>query len=244
MAAHENDFDVFPNIEIDVPISGGGLIVFAAVDGGLIKNTFYSLSQYNLYIHPEIEEIRNTLFRKYGGGLKGRWSKFQYLAQGSFTTVENLTLYQPDDFDYRKFQPMYDNGNLITIEGELSGQVHSLMEVGASLNHIFYDLDTEDKPWHLPGTQASVFAKYARLDKKVQVRAELVYESGSPYLTEYNEIDRLKGLLDLSLSGDYYFTENVGAFVQLNNILGNKHERWYRYPSFGIYGVAGIIAKI
>jgi hypothetical protein len=57
-------------------------------------------------------------------------------------------------------------------------------------------------------------------------------------------VEKLTGLLDLSLGADYFFSEHLGAFVRINNIFGNKHERWLRYPTYGVNGVAGVLIRI
>jgi hypothetical protein len=39
------------------------------------------------------------------------------------------------------------------------------------------------------------------------------------------------------------FQKDVGAFLDINNILNNKRERWYRYPMVGLNFMAGVTAR-
>jgi hypothetical protein len=69
-------------------------------------------------------------------------------------------------------------------------------------------------------------------------------ENGLPYRTVGGTVDNLDPLIDLNLHGDYYFTPSIGAFGEVNNILGNNRERWYTYPSFGFNAKAGILFRL
>ncbi|HLF65759.1 MAG TPA: hypothetical protein VI603_18505 [Saprospiraceae bacterium] len=244
LATHEEEITFFPTVNFSIQVSGNRLIAFAEIDGGLSKNNFRTLSTYNPFIHPRIDEIRNTSHRDYFGGLKGSIGKLEYQGKAGISTVKNLALFEPDRFDYRKFQPLYDDGNIIRIEGVVKSEPISHLQVGASMAKLFYDLDVQEKAWHLPSLQASLFSSYTSEDKKLRLRGELFIENGVPYLNEDEEADKLKGLLDISLGADYYFTENIGAFIQVNNLLGNKHQRWQRYAVYGLNGVAGVLVRI
>ncbi len=243
-AAHQEDFFIFPALDVSVQLSGNRLVAFAEIDGDLTKNNFRSLSTYNPYIHQRIDEIRNTEHRDYFAGVKGSIGKLEYNAKAGISALKNLTLFEPDRFDYRKFQPLYDDGNIIKIEGEVRAEPIAQLQVGGSLAKMFYDLDVQETHWHLPGLQASVFSSFTSGNKKLQVNGTLFYENGVPYLNEDDEEDKLKGLFDVSLGADYYFTKNIGAFIQVNNLLGNKHQRWERYTVYGVNGVAGVLVRL
>ena len=70
------------------------------------------------------------------------------------------------------------------------------------------------------------------------------YENGVPYRTVGGTVGRLDPLVNLNLHGDYYITSSIGAFVELNNLVGNKRERWYRYPSYGFNAKAGVMVRL
>ncbi len=57
-------------------------------------------------------------------------------------------------------------------------------------------------------------------------------ENGLPYRTVGGTEDVLDPLIDLNLHGDYYFSGSFGAFVEVNNLLGNNRERWAQLSKF------------
>lgn len=85
---------------------------------------------------------------------------------------------------------------------------------------------------------------YSGGDDVYHVSLILHSENGLPYRTVGGTERRLDPLIDLNLHGDYYFTSMLGAFVEVNNILGNKREPWYTYPSYGFNAKAGVLFRM
>ena len=115
-----------------------------------------------------------------------------------------------------------------------------------AISQNIFSLDREEKPWHLPASTINVGARYTMsLDKdsELVLRGDFFLENGVPYLDDDGVAQNLNGLFDISLGADFFFTKNVGGFVQINNLASNKRERWHRYPTFGINAMGGIVAR-
>lgn len=50
----------------------------------------------------------------------------------------------------------------------------------------------------------------------------------------------IKGLIDVNLSANYFFTKNIGVFVDLNNLCFQKWQRFYKYPTYTFQVIAGV----
>jgi outer membrane receptor protein involved in Fe transport len=50
-------------------------------------------------------------------------------------------------------------------------------------------------------------------------------------------------LFDLGIGGSYWFTNNIGVFLDINNILNNKRARWANYPTIGTNFLGGVTVK-
>ena len=105
-------------------------------------------------------------------------------------------------------------------------------------------MDVQEKPWYLHSLDVSLVTVFHTSDEKLRFHGEVSVANGVPYLNVYDETDKLKGLFDVSFGADYYFTKNIGAFVQVNNLFGNAYAHWDRYTVFGINGVAGVLVRI
>lgn len=50
----------------------------------------------------------------------------------------------------------------------------------------------------------------------------------------------IKGLIDVNVSANYFFTKNIGVFVDLNNVGFQKWQRFYKYPTYNFQVIAGV----
>ena len=120
--------------------------------------------------------------------------------------------------------------------------------MSGAVSQSFFSLDREEKPWHLPAFNVNVGARYtttldAKKETKLILRGDFFLENGVPYRDDDGNAQSLNGLFDISLGADFFFTKNIGGFVQVNNLANNKRERWHRYPTFGINAMLGIVAR-
>ena len=103
--------------------------------------------------------------------------------------------------------------------------------------------DSQERAWHLPALEANFTGVYRLLEDKFRLKGELYVANGVPYQQADGTADNLNALLDVSVGGEYIITENIGAFIELNNLLNNRRERWVNYETFGINILAGVTAK-
>ena len=101
----------------------------------------------------------------------------------------------------------------------------------------------EEKAWHLPSFSVNVAAKYTTPDQKARVTGEFFLENGVPYRDLKGEVKNLNALFDISAGLEYFFSENFGGFIMINNLANNKRQRWEYYPTFGLNALVGISAR-
>jgi hypothetical protein len=63
---------------------------------------------------------------------------------------------------------------------------------------------------------------------------------GGRYLGADDNDLKLKGAFDLSSGAEFRITRNFNLWLQLNNILNNKYERWNQYQVYGFNLLGGI----
>lgn len=241
VASHEDEFSFFPDIELGANILNNIVGVFVGAEGGLQKNHFKALSDYNPFINSRLD-IKNTNFNHFYGGAKGNYAGFDYRVQLGYKNADNLALFLPNGDSIPKFNVLYDTVNIFTVQGTVSAPVFKGFEILGSLTQNIYSLNTQDKAWGLPSLTLNVGAKYKTLEDKLLVKGELYIQNGVPYLEKATS-KNLSPLFDISLGAEYNFTENIGAFFHLNNLAANKRERWRHYPVYGLNLLAGITAR-
>ncbi|MEO7177095.1 MAG: hypothetical protein ABIV51_14285 [Saprospiraceae bacterium] len=245
LTSSNDKFSIFPDVYGTVKIAGNALQLYALFDGDLSKNSFRALSQINPYIAPNSLQIRNTKKLNLEGGFKGQIVGINYQLGGGFKNMSDLALFVPDTNDRRQFLVLYDTAKVPFASLGISGKPSQKLRVHANAIYQFYQLDREAQAWGLPALQVNAGMNYEILEKRLFLKVEAYYNSGihNPVSEGSTDDTQLTNQFDISLGVDYYFTEKIGAFIQLNNLANNQYQRWANYPSFGLNARAGIQAR-
>lgn len=250
LVSHDDEYSFFPQLEAMVPLLGSRLTAFLGTDGSLQKNTMRTMSDYNRWIGTRANlRLENTEYTDYYGGVKGTISGFEYLGRVGYKLVDSLVLYQPNYEGINRtqipydFVNQYDSGNIFYINGSVSAPLFKGFSVIANVNSSVYNLDTEEKAWHLPAFTFGGTVKYITLEDKFTVRTGVYLENGVYYKTEAGAVEQLNGLFDVSFGAEYQFAKNIGVWVDINNLVNNKRQRFYNYPTLGINAMIGVSAR-
>lgn len=244
-------FSIFPDAELNLRVWGDGVQAFVGITGDLRKNTYRSLSEYNPFIQIRGTKLRNTRWDNYYGGVKGNFGWLEYNGQIGYSKASDLALHQtlftPEGIT--RFQVIYDTVKIFSLQGTLKVTPIKDLTITGTLSQNVYDTQTSEtsadelSPWGLPEIEGNFSAVYSLLEGKANVKTSLHLADRITFQNEAGERVKSKTLLDLSLGGSYYFTKNIGVFLDINNLLNNKRERWYRYPTVGTNFMGGVVAR-
>lgn len=261
LASSNDEYFAFPDAEAVLNLTGNELAFFVGVEGDLKKNTFRSLSEYNPYIYTRFQggenpTLRNTKYFNAYTGIRGSLRLFEYTAQIGYKPTNDLAVFKArydapsaPIRDQYSFDVEYNDANIIYFSGSLKAMPVKNVELIATVTQNYYDmkdcLGCQVKAWHLPAFTGNFEAAYYTLHRQLKTRASLYIENGlvsnsSPLPSKF---DNLNGLFDLSLGAEYWFAKNFGAFLDVNNVLNNKRQRWRNYPIYGINFLGGITAR-
>ena len=246
IANHNDEFDFFPDILATVNILGSQLAAFAGAEGTLQKNSFQNLTAFNPYVisRPILE---NTRIMHFFGGVKGNLSLIEYSGQVGYKLTNDLALFQiqedPLTESHRRFDVLYDTVSIFNIQGSIVVNLMKNLAVSGTVNNNIYTPTQQEKAWHLPVLTINGGIQYTTLEDKLQLRGEVYLENGVPYLNAEGKADNLNALFDVSLGAEYFFSDNIGAFVRVNNLADNQRQRWLYYPTYGINALAGVSAR-
>lgn len=244
--SHNDEFELFPDAEAVLNLTGSELAIFAGVTGDLQKNTFRSLSEYNPYIHTRFEKdgLRNTRYFKGYVGIRGNLKIIEYTFEAAFKPTNDLPLYKfryDSDLIY-DFDVVYDDVDIINLSGSIRANPIKGLDVVGTISQNIYDTRFETKAWHLPSLDLNFMAIYTNPSGKLKAKGMVYMQNGVPANTSFipGKYKNLNSLFDLSFAGEYWFAEKIAAFAEVNNILDNKRERWLYYPTYGINFLAGL----
>ena len=181
------------------------------------------------------------------GGIAGHASeKTGYRLNISYSMFENMVFYINDLLQGRGFSPIYDNGELLNVQAELSTSLSDDVSLEAKAGYYNYRMEYLEEPWHKPSWDAKLGLDY-NLRDKIIANADLhglskrfarvgpmSYSSSPDY-----EVFELPMNLSLSFGMEYRYTKILSFWAKLNNIALNRYFEWNFYPSQRFLFMAG-----
>lgn len=252
--ANEAIFKVVPVIEAKYSLFNDIFIPYVGIDGGVTQNSFYTLNRLNPYMYSGTEMRNEKLFNLYGG-IKGTLSEtISFNVAAHLKNYKNKALFvnmnTPQangliNTDLNRFDVIYDDMNSWGIEGSMSYQSGEKLKIDAIAQYYRYNPETELFAWHLPEMKFTLRGSYNLFDK-IYAKADFTLEQGrkSPvYL--FNQADdvipvNMRAIADGNLSVEYRYNSRISAFIQFNNIAGQRYDRWYNYRTQGFQVLGGI----
>ena len=233
---------VLPNIYGEAQLQHKVFMVQAGWVGRFINNSFRSLSTFNPYIaNPTF--LSNTKEVQYYGGIKATLGKhFSFNAKAAFITYNNIPLFVNDGvvgntFLVKNESKMSD----LQLHGDMSlvSQDKFTLTAGLDLN-TYTGLSNNANAWGLIPVQLTGSFRWNAF-KQVLLKADLFAFSGVPALNKNITETKTNGT-DLSAGAEFKITKKFSAWLDLNNILNQKYQRWNNYPVYGLNIIGGIIA--
>jgi hypothetical protein len=235
-------FYFFPQLNVHYDIYESMVIPYAGVNGGLVKNSFRKLSQENPFLDTTFAYTNTN--NKYNGfiGLRGRLSsKTSYDAKVTYGQYDSLNFfvmnYSGTNLVYNRFNVVYDNTSILTLNGQLKYQLQEKINIIAKGNYYIYKTKNLVRAYHRPDFDLTLSGIY-NLQSKFIVRADLFFIGKQWALTQTIPGDKnsitpkqLKGYADINLEGEYRYSKMLSFFLRLNNIANQRYYRWERYPS-------------
>ena len=235
-------FNLLPNFTVDAKINEEKFILQGGWIGYYNKTTYESLANFNPWIQqPTV--LNNALVKEQYAGFKGSaGDHVTYNARISFLKINNQPLFVNDTITGRSFQVVYEPSlNDIRIHGELgytASEQFSLL-AGASFNQ-YSGLSANEKAYGLLPIEINGSLRY-QVVKDILLKADAFFWDGTRYRTKVLQAGKLDPAFDLNAGAEFSFLPQWKAWLQFNNILNNKYERWKQYPVLGFNMLIGVV---
>ncbi|MDD3740276.1 MAG: hypothetical protein PHH30_03465 [Bacteroidales bacterium] len=248
-------YHIYPNIYFQHNISNT-IIPYAGFRGFIQNNNLEYISTVN----PFVNNVNNMRITNYAQvidvGLKGNISKDIYFhINGNYSKIDDMGFFVGDSSVIldNKFVLEYTNVERFAGYGEIAvDNIGSFSFILKGHYYYYSYIKNRQKPWHMPNVDVSLNTNYKFNDKLnfginvnfIGARWAKTYAhttGGTVYSDglSWHEVE-LKPIIDLSLYGEYKFASNFYAFLNLNNITGQKQYIWNNYMSQGFNVMAGI----
>jgi len=232
---HGNEAHFYPIGQLSYDIISHYVIPYVEFGGYLENNSYSKIIAENPWIEPGLR-VWNTSHKYIMlGGVKGNLSaKMAYNLSASYSLVDSMFFFvnkfdTGEDYLQNAFGVVYDNVQHKQVMGELTFAPTARIKLFAQAEYHAYTLQDIEKPWHKPNFVGRISASYNMQDK-LMFKASFFAEGKRFVQTAEGSPLEIDGLLDFNLSAEYRYNSRVSAFLDLNNISGNRYHVWYLYP--------------
>lgn len=224
---------LFPVLTLQVPVKAYNIIITGEIKQAYSANNIYNAVRQNPWVQNTTDSLVNTVSRDFSLGVKGTSPFINYSLRGGMQLLTNQMFFVNDQNDIRKFRMIFDSGSMWYLTGTFEKNVSDKLFTGGRIAFNYYKLDNFTHAWHIPRFEGNVFVRTTLLSEKLTLKGDFGYSSFSFFPDQVLGAQKTNLMTNLTVSGDYKIKENISISLTGMNILNNRFERWYGYPTIG-----------
>lgn len=247
---------IFPLVTADFTLVPDYLQIFGELKGDVNKNTMKAFTDENPFLNSDIS-IQNTVEKmSITAGIKGTGGPgFGYKVKAYHKKITDMPLFVNNFEATNVFDVIYDFGNmkLTGLNGEITVQISDAVRWTGGLTMEQYKAARESESWFKPQARLNSnlllnFNEQLSFNAAVYMQGESkakIYtaQPAKPYVLpdpSIEQIQTLKGFVDLGVGADYKINKQFGAFLKVNNLLNSNNSRFLYYDNIGLNVFGGI----
>jgi hypothetical protein len=235
-------FNLLPNFLADLSTKDKRLSFQAGWIGYYNKGSYERFASINPWL-AQPGELRNTRVQEFYGGIKGSLTnQVTYSVKAGVAQYWNMPLFVNDSTDGKTFLIRYEpNLQAFNMHGEIGYTVGEEFSATAGLTiNNYVKLKNELRAWGLLPLEFTTAMRW-QIMKDLWLKADLWTFQGAAYLAEDGSAHNGAGGFDLDAGVEFRITRQLDLWVQMNNILNDKYERWNQYQAYGFNILGGIV---
>lgn len=235
-------FEFLPNVYAEVQLKEKIFMIQAGWIGKYNKNTYRNLSAINPYLATLISQTNTKETEFYGGIKASLGNHFNFSAKAGLVRYNDLPFFINDTAtDGKAFVLSYEpTVNNFRVHGDLSYIVQNKFTATAAVTFNGYTgMNVNARAWNTVPVEINGSVRWW-LSKQALIKADFYMFGGGNYLEKGNNGYNFKPGADLGIGAEFRINKQFTAWIDVNNILNNKYERWHRYEVYGLNLLGGI----
>ncbi len=235
-------FHMLPNVMADITTNDQRFTLQLGWIGYYDKGSYQRFAGINPWLSRP-DSLINTRVQEGYFGFKGSvGNHFSYSAKVGYQQHLDIPLFVNDSLDGKTFLTVYeDKLNIFQTHAEAEYRVGEKFSAKGVLNWNIFKIQDEPRPWGMLPLELSAALRWQLLTD-LYLRAELWAWDGPQYWdwkmrTSFKE----KPAFDLNAGAEFRISPNFNVWLQMNNIMNNRYERWHQYEVFGFNILGGIV---
>lgn len=235
-------FSLLPNFTAEAKLNEENFVLQAGWIGYYKTGTYESLAAFNPYIQQPSTLLNTRIKEQYAGFKGAAGPHITYGGKVSYLQINNQPLFLNDSLTGRSFRVVYEPSlKALQLHGEIGYTMQEKFSLLGGLDFRQYSsLEINEKAWGLIPMEISGSLRWWII-KDVLLKSDVFFKAGSPYLNKQKEAKNLSPAADLNLGLEVRITPAWSAWLQFNNVLNNKYQRWNQYETLGFNVLGGII---
>lgn len=240
--------NVLPAVSAEVPIAAEYAVLFAGLNGDVLKTSIRELTEENPYLGKDYT-VRNAVekINLYGGVKGNAGAGFGFKAMAYLKRVDDMPLFVNDPYQVSRFNVIYAEGtsDILGFEGEISFKASDIFEISGKAEAASYKMVTEKEAWFKPNLRISSNLR-AKINQKISINGELFLNGASNAKTisftplPVENYQLVKSYADLSAGAEYRINSKLGVYLRANNIFGKSYQQYLYYQKAGLSVLGGL----
>jgi hypothetical protein len=264
---NKTNFLVFPDILLKTAIYKEYINGYGGITGNLHTNTYHNFTEYNPYVSPTLFITQTAETSNFFIGFNGSISDvLSYHLKGSLKKEEDKPLFLRNSSKFTEILPTpnekklegyaygnsfkiyYDDIHTSSILAEIEYIYDANLSFSAQIKFDNYTTTNALESWNLPSIQSTIFTEY-KADKwyatanifHVGERKDIAYSSAES--SNRTTVVSVDAFIDLNINGGYHFNDKFSTFLQFNNLLNSKYQRFANFDTQGFQVLGGFTYK-
>ena len=243
----DNSVGFFPNIKAAKELVKDILLISGGLTHSEQKHTLKSLSDANPYIHSFgtnqsilgdtsfLHDLEITDVNEFYLSMRNVLSEAEVF-EGSvaYGIVSNFAHFiHFDHQSYNRFKVAYIDVKQLHLNANYSRKINDIISLQADANYFSWDEDVYYKP-----SFAAKLAAPINLRDKIKVSPSVSYMGERSVLSD--NIYELPAQIHINLGVYYSYSNQLSAYLQLNNLTNSEEDLWLGYREIGFNGLFGV----
>lgn len=245
---------LYPKVEVKYSMFNNIFIPYIGINGDLKQNRISQFSRLNPFLNSAQDSLLNdnNLF-SFHGGIKGVLSKeLTFNFKADYSRHLGYGLFIQDSNRANSFSVSYDTMSVMKIEGSINYTKREKLNIEGIARFNSYQTNKNAYAWNLPQLEFLLRGQYnlynklfAQIDADMQFgRKTLVLDSiYSEGIEDGQYYANLKPMIDMNLKAEYRYNPKISVFLEFNNLISVRYNRYYNYPVQGFQLMGGFTCR-
>ncbi len=235
------DFHMLPNAMADITTNDQRFTLQLGWIGYYNKGSYQRFASINPWL-ARPDSLFNTRVQEGYVGFKGSiFDHFSYSAKVGYQQHRNMPLFVNDNGDGKTFLILYeDKLNIFQTHAEAEYRVGEKFSAKGTFNWNIYNVHSQSRAWGLIPIEVSTTLKWQLL-RDLFLNVDLWTWDGARYRGTSGQSLKGETAFDLNAGAEFRINKNFNVWLQMNNIMNNRYERWHQYEVFGFNILGGIV---